>query len=317
MGLGNKLSGLARSASGVAVSCRNSAARGKCSCFSASDDGAATNLCDRWTVDPSFERSPPRCSIRQHVSDNVLLEDRAAVEAMRRTAASRHGWHTRLLFRRHGMSLVLSLCCARPSSFPLVQVRRFHGYALACWVHPSIRFIPLELNASGAESRQQTHSDEHSALAFLATCSLEPPRLLRRRLDHGSETVVAPSSRPATSSRETRSGNWRIWRGARRTHPSLPLDASNAVEQQRSCHTNGSSTGKEVEGISTEALAEVAATAGGLAFLEREAVPPLTQSSHQKVMHTFVTYCERVGSPLRFFEGHLASATGQWPLCCT
>ena len=38
------------------------------------------------------------------------------------------------------MSLVLSLCRARSSSVALLlQTRRFHAYALACWIHPSVR----------------------------------------------------------------------------------------------------------------------------------------------------------------------------------
>ena len=75
------------------------------------------------------------------------------------------------------MSLVLSLCRARSSLFPLlVQGRRFHAYARACWIHPS-------------ESCQQTHLDEHSAIALLATRSLKPPVLSQQRLDHGAETM--------------------------------------------------------------------------------------------------------------------------------
>ena len=68
-----------------------------------------------------------KSALRLTASDIILLEARAAVKAMRRIAVSRHGWHTRQLFLGDNMCLVF------------VQVRRFHGYSHACWIHPSIR----------------------------------------------------------------------------------------------------------------------------------------------------------------------------------
>ena len=50
------------------------------------------------------------------------------------------------------------------------------------------RVVP-ELNASDAESRQQTESDENSALALLTTVCPKPPGVPRGKLDHGSETM--------------------------------------------------------------------------------------------------------------------------------
>ena len=84
------------------------------------------------------------------------------------------------------MSLVLSLCRARSSLFPLLRLSSPFPCLLSCWIHPSVRWIPSELNASDAESRQQALSDEHSALALLATCSLKPPVCLSK------ERTVAP-----------------------------------------------------------------------------------------------------------------------------
>ena len=127
----------------------------------------------------------------------MLLQACAAVKAMRRIAVSRHGWHTRQTFLGDNMSLLLSWNRARSSSFPpLVQVRRFHAFALAFWIYVSIRWIPSELHASDAESRQQTHPDEHSALALLATCCLKPWGLPRQEVDHGFETMTSSSVPP-------------------------------------------------------------------------------------------------------------------------
>ena len=46
-----------------------------------------------------------------------------------------------------------------------------------------------EFNASDAESRQQTESDENSALALLTTVCPKPPGVPRGKLAHGSETM--------------------------------------------------------------------------------------------------------------------------------
>ena len=91
-------------------------------------------------------------------------------------------------------------------------------------MHVSIRSILSELNASDAESRQQTHSDEHSALALLATHCTKATGATRRRTAHYTPitnipelSVITPAHdgvarRSGGSSR----GTWERWSATQR-----------------------------------------------------------------------------------------------------
>ena len=214
------------------------------------------------------------------------------------------------------MSLVLSQCRVRSSSFPLIfQARRFHACACASCVHPSVRWIPPELNASDAESRQQTHSHEHSALALLATCSPKPQvlsqqtmapkrwRELRRTVLQSRrhlflvrisclhwalllqpERTVTHKQRLPTSERELELPT--------RSEADVPPDASNGDNDVSS--SSSSAGAVRTKQAQAKRLAEswqrhywlveahVTASTRKLTFLERTAVRPLTHSNYQK-----------------------------------
>ena len=240
---------------------------------------------DAWRK-PQWDRARERpfrrwCGVVDMMMPRLWVSPPTSVT--RRIAVSR--------FLGDNMSLVLSPCRARSSSFPPhVQGRRFHPYALACSKQPSVRWIQWALNASDAESRQ-THPETHSELALLATCSLKPPRLSHRRLDHGSET---PSDRQRLTCSTQRSGlQWR--------RHFFPVRPARSTSSSAAATRSGRAQAKRLRVFQRRhwlVEVEAADSGGGFASLEHKAVRPLTHSNYQKVMHTFVAYCKQVGSLL-------------------
>ena len=87
--------------------------------------------------------------------DIHVLEARALVLGVRRLALTRPGQMTRLLMLCDNMSVVYVFSRCRPRCAPLLrQIRRVVAYKLARNMFVRVRWIPSELNISGAASRK-------------------------------------------------------------------------------------------------------------------------------------------------------------------